>query len=516
MQFKVSKFLILIFVFIFLLGLVPVRTLAANDSSLLISKIKTGPGTDEYVEVFNPGAESLDTSQDNLRIEYLSAAHDGSTDPTRNIYVFQNEIIDPQSFFVIKHSAYDIADADENFNVNASSGSLAKTGGSIRIINDNGLVDIVGWGSAAQYETNTADSDEMYPLSRCFATEIGPMVDTDNNLEDLLQYESLSLRSVPLCPMLADPEPDPSEEDEGGMGAGSDDSNSCSGLIITEVFPNPSGSDGGKEFIELHNPTSTTISLEGCMLQTTANNNIYIFGNIDINPKQYKAFYDNLTGLTLENSAGGSVYLVNAGGTEDLYEIEYLPDMDDDTAWAINSSISRWFATYKPTPGEKNEIVEIKPCPKGQFRNLETNRCNKIAVEASLSPCPPGKFRNPASNRCKSLLSVSAQLKPCNAGQFRNPETNRCKSLSSNSSLVPCKADQERNPQTNRCRKKASGNTADGDNIQDVLSASQAENQISWLVAGFSFAGASVYAVWEWRNEMLEKLLALKNKLGLR
>jgi hypothetical protein len=35
-------------------------------------------------------------------------------------------------------------------------------------------------------------------------------------------------------------------------------------------------------------------------------------------------------------------------------------------------------------------------------------------------------------------------------------------------------------------------------------------------MAGFSFAGASAYAVWEWRNEMREKLLGLKSKLRIK
>ncbi len=226
------------------------------------------------------------------------------------------------------------------------------------------------------------------------------------------------------------------------------------------------------------------------------------------------AFYNDVTGLTLTNSSGGSVYLVDTDNSEQ--EVEYMPDLDDDVAWVIDLSSNDWSITYSPTPGEKNKIVEVKPCPKGQFRNLETNRCNKITVETGLKPCPPDKFRNPETNRCKNILDAGSQLKPCNPGQFRNPETNRCKSIDSGRSLVPCDPDQERNPETNRCRKKASSIDKSDNSVKDVLSVSQAQDQTSWAMAGFSFIGATAYAVWEWRSEMLDKLLTLKNKLGLK
>jgi hypothetical protein len=46
----------------------------------------------------------------------------------------------------------------------------------------------------------------------------------------------------------------------------------------------------------------------------------------------------------------------------------------------------------------------------------------------------------------------------------------------------------------------------------NALFAPKTIDQASYKV----YAGASAYAVWEWRNEMLEKLLALKNKLGIK
>lgn len=515
---KISKFLVLTFVLTFIVGLLPSQIFATEEPSILISEVQTGDVSSDNIEL--PASEFIELKNitddplilDELKVEYLFG--NGNFDRT---LATLDGIVEPQDYILLAHVSYL---TEQNVTVDFRFGSgttsiLGKTIGQIRLVSKNDvIIDWVAWG-------NSTTPSEWPRLPA-----ITPGYSVKRILPDDLLYGSgfsYTASTLPVTPQgggyLANSPSGPGDDSQGsdgGMGGGSGDDtpqNSCDGVTITEILPNPSGSDSGHEFIELYNPTASSISLAGCKMQTTANSKIYTFGAVTVKPKEYKAFYDDFTGLTLSNSSGGSVYLIDTDNSE--REFEYIQDMDDDTSWAIDLSGDTWSITYSPTPGKENKIVEIKPCPTGQFRNLETNRCNKIEVEASLGLCPAGKFRNPETNRCKSILSASSLLKPCSPGQFRNPETNRCKSASSSSSLVPCKPDQERNPETNRCR-KTTDPTSNNDQVKDVLSISNAKNQTSWAMAGFSFAGATAYAVWEWRSEMWEKLLGLKNKLGIK
>lgn len=521
MYLKIRKFFVLTFVFVLLVSLFPAHVIAAEDEiSPIISELQTGgcasfsevnPGTcevedpsEEFVELYNPLAIKLNVA--GWKIQYLTAS--GKTE--RDLVVL-NGSIHPQSHILIARDGYFTEIADIFF-----SSSLAKSGGHIRIIDNSGqVIDLVGWGTAEAAGDWPKISEIVPGYSIKKILPIDPLYGTG------IIYTPSSLPITPqgggYLPESSTDNPNDDQNSDGGMGGGSGDGtqNSCDGVLITEILPNPAGSDIGNEFIELYNPTSKNISLEGCQL--TASSKFYAFGDAELSAKQYKAFYNDITGLTLTNSSGDNVYLLDTDGSE-IQDVTYQPDLDDDVVWALHISQNTWTISYVQTPGKPNEIVKIKPCSKGQFRNMETNRCNNIAIEAGLGPCPAGKFRNPETNRCKNILDASSQLKPCSPSQFRNPETNRCKSLSaSRRSLVPCKSDQERNPETNRCRKVTGLSSANSSNgVKDVLSVSQAQGKTSWAMAGFSFAGASAYAVWEWRREMLEKLLALKSMLGIK
>lgn len=228
---------------------------------------------------------------------------------------------------------------------------------------------------------------------------------------------------------------------------------------ISEILPNPSGSDSdGGEFIELYNSASKTAVLLGCTLSTDKLEAYEFSENDRIAPKGY-------TSIAMTND------LLNSGGkvtfSANTYEeAVHYPELNDDEAYALIDG--SWHTTKKPTPGDANRLPSaldranalrerLGVCPAGQFRNLETHRCNSASAdESGLQPCAPNQFRNPATNRCKLKASAADELKPCDPGEFRNPATNRCKSAASDSGLKPCDAGQYRNPATNRCKLKDS------------------------------------------------------------
>ncbi|MCA9339026.1 hypothetical protein KC939_01650 [Candidatus Saccharibacteria bacterium] len=131
-----------------------------------------------------------------------------------------------------------------------------------------------------------------------------------------------------------------------------------------------------------------------------------------------------------------------------------------------------------------------------------------------LKPCRDDQYRNPETNRCKSIASASSTLKPCAADQYRNPETNRCKKISSStSSLKPCKPNQERNLGTNRCRKVVK-NTAVAGAVDEIpQDSASSKNLAPWLI-GLAGGGVVLYGVYEWRTEIMEATMRLRDAFG--
>ncbi|MBI5357913.1 lamin tail domain-containing protein [Candidatus Saccharibacteria bacterium] len=512
---KISGILALFTFSIFLLPLSQIKAESPSAASkLVISEIKLGDGSEltfpdgsksrEFVTLYNQSNEAISLS--GWKLEYVKSDFSSQncnavswpdTSVTRNLA----GSINPGEYVTIKRSLNDGVD------------------GSLRLIDSSSAVhDLVGWGVTSPcYETSrtvTPPDGSGKSLQRYLDCDIHIPVDTNINSQDFLM-SSLPQTFVDNCPLDDDPPdklPENPEENEGGLGSGPEINPSCEGVIINELLVNPSGSDGEKEFIEIFNPTNHSISLEGCKLQTSANSKIYQFSKIALPSGSYRSLYVPETGLTLANSSGGSVYLIDSDDTE-LQQINYPSNLEDDKSWSLIDG--NWIETFSVTPDSINQLLALKPCPDGQFRNNETNRCNNIFLDAAgLTTCKPGQERNVETNRCRNIASLANSLKACAPDQYRNPETNRCKNINSANSLAACKEGQERNPETNRCRNVASLSSSDVDNeVKDVISKTSS-SQVSWWLAAGSIVGAFIYGLWEWRNDVAIYLLGLRNKFS--
>jgi hypothetical protein len=343
-------------------------------------------------------------------------------------------------------------------------------------------------------------------------------IDTDDNAADFM------INSTPAPGLTSNtpaPQCAPDEETENAT--------SCQGIVISELLPNPAGTDTGHEYIELRNTTNAAINLSGCMLQTSANDETYVLTGITLQPGQYHAVSDSQSGLTLSNSSGGTVWLLDA--EQELQTVVYPSDMEDDTTWTYADGM--WTISYTATPAAVNILTTSKPCPDGQIRNSETNRCVTISSddEDSPTPCDPGQERNPETNRCRAISTASStnscpagQVRntetnrcrtvaaasttttACKAGQERNPETNRCRNVAAASTAKACPTGQERNPDTNRCRKiAAAGSGKDGSglaSVTDVAANQVQKNKPYWLIAAAVLLAAIGYSIYEWRQEI--------------
>lgn len=283
-------------------------------------------------------------------------------------------------------------------------------------------------------------------------------------------------------------------------------------IIITELLPNPYGTDAGNEFIELYNPGDTAIDLAFYRLEVgigTVKQYAFPEGS-SIGPKEYYVIYNGEMPFVLAN-AFGKVTLRSVDG-QMIDDTPQYSDAKDDASWSLIDDV--WQYTNRATPGgvnlsmliEDDGVVEgistLKPCAANQYRSLETGRCRLLSPATSvLAPCKDGQYRSEETNRCRSIASDAAALVPCDVGQERNPLTNRCRLIAS-SATVPaaCKPGQERNLETNRCRNIVK--MSDVNYPVEEIVASSGDSAGWWAIGGVG-ALAAGYGAWEWRSEIL-------------
>lgn len=285
-------------------------------------------------------------------------------------------------------------------------------------------------------------------------------------------------------------------------------------LHITELLPNASGGDGGREFIELYNPGNRVADLAHYKLQVGGSNvKLYDFPTgATIAPGQYKAFYNSEIPFTLVNTTG-QVVLMDNSEAEVSRTMPYETPKDDQ-AWALIDHT--WQYTNQPTSGESNKVMvareatkakqssQVKPCAANQYRHPETNRCRLLVTATSrLQPCAATQYRSPETNRCRNITIASSKLTPCKANQYRHSETNRCRNIVvASSTLKPCDEGQYRSEETNRCRKIATPAVLGSSTFAVEPIADTRTAFVGWWALGGVAALALGYGVWEWRREL--------------
>jgi hypothetical protein len=292
-------------------------------------------------------------------------------------------------------------------------------------------------------------------------------------------------------------------------------------LKITELLPNPIGSDEGNEFIEIFNPNNTQIDLSEYRLLVGVGDAEYGFPpDSVISPNQYSSFSNDDIKFILVNTTG-KVKIISTDN-QPIDESTVYSNPGDGMAWALINGV--WGYTNRPTPGVENLPSSIDPsndistsdnltpCAVNQYRNPETNRCRLLAASAStLTPCKDGQYRSEETNRCRSIVADVSQQMPCAEGQERNPATNRCRSISAvlgSSTLTPCKPGQERNPDTNRCRNVVAAIPAAG-YAPGQTNESSNNTILMWSLVSVG-AIAICYGIWEWRQEIVNVLKKIR------
>lgn len=546
-MYKHKLFLGLGIVFVFIQAVVFSQHVSAVSSGPVIYQLQTqGSGSTasvEYVSVKNSGLTDIDVT--NWCVVYSS-----SSDATQtNLKCLTPP--DANTKLVLASGGYFSIATNEFLAINSGyvpdgifTAGIAASSGHIKILDPSkNVVDKLGWGSAASPETTAKTAHSPGSILQRTGG------DTDNNSVDFTQTTLASIPSsglyeevvpVDLCPNT------PGSDITVPAGYIKDVDGNCyedvcdniaalqktipNGyyrdgidckvieLKISELLPNAGGSDTGKEFIEIYNPTIHTVDMSGYLLQLgPAYSKSYVLPSFALNPNSFASFSDLQTKITLPNTSASVRLLTPDNQLVD--ETASYQDPGDDQAWALFTDA--WRYTNKLTPESTNQesVViagmgsggsdELALCPEGKFRNPDTGRCKNIESDTGLKACAIDQVRNPDTNRCRSIFSSDTGLTPCKAGQVRNPDTNRCRNATAAAgALKACAANQERNPETNRCRKKSTAGALAGE-VKDIESEVRADHG-GWLLAGTAGIGLAGYGVAEWREE----IAMLGRKLG--
>lgn len=364
---------------------------------------------------------------------------------------------------------------------NQSSGSIVNSADTISLINETGqVIDTLSWSTAipsgkVMMRTKSLTDPRVYEtLDASLAWSAGALTQVPSSRADL--------REIPLVDQPDDPV-EPSDTSD------PDIPTEPTHPFITELLPDAEGSDTGKEFIELYNPTDTAIDLTKYKLRVGQNlEKTFTFSATSGVPAYgYSAFTNSQISFSLLNTAS-SIQLEYDGNLIGE-KISYVEPPEAES-WALIEG--KWEYTNTPTPNVSN-----------QASTLPSIEAEPLTENNTLKPCAANQYRSLETNRCRLLVTAtSTTASPCKEGQVRNPDTNRCRNKeSTTTSPVPCKAGQERSPETNRCRTITKmTNTNYG--VKGAITEATPTSWYLWLGIGGVVALIIGYAVWEWREEL--------------
>jgi len=407
-------------------------------------------GGNEWIELYNPT---------NNIINLANWAVEAGGSSFGNVITFSDEVIQPQSFFVV--GELNVMEADLNVDALKFQNGGSATDG-IRIIDLNSQVI-----DTLLYDEPNSNQlvDDLGNIGTSFAVDVSSgsslgrdsqSIDTDNGADDFFEFTipSPGIENVIVLPNEApvadagsnqdgvvneeiqfdasdsfDPNDDPlSYLWDFDDGVGSDqiapthifdepgnylvnlevsdgkllnaDSITVSiieapitpplggypiGIIISELLPNPSGSDSEGEFIELHNITDDMIDLFGWQLGDSSSS-IYCFEEKSIEPNEYLAVFREDSGVALNNSGGDMAILYHPDG-EMVNEVEYTDSADEGKSYSLLDS-GEW-AWTKPSPGASNSFSDSNNPPEAKIdAPAQAKVKQEITFDASDSTDP--------------------------------------------------------------------------------------------------------------------------------
>lgn len=341
---------------------------AITADHLVISQVQitggAGKTTNDFVEIYNPTSGDIDLNG----IRLVKRTKTGTTDTPIKSWA-NSKIIKARGFYLWANSAFtDIAitpDATTTASIADDNGVALRQGA-----NDTGtIIDSVAWGEAANAFTETA----VFATNPAANQSMERSEDTNNNAADFF------LQNVS-HPRNSQSAPSSSPAESGGV-ATTTPAVIQFGVEISEIFPNPAGTDSGSEWVELYNGGSGDFDLTGWYLdddgsEDSPGKNAYqLSSGTKLLGLSYLAITIPKGKFALNNSSDDAARLFDADKKPRLRQA-YGAQAKSGFAYAKTGE-NQWQWTQTPSPGKPNEfeaatsgantlrISEILPDPDG-------------------------------------------------------------------------------------------------------------------------------------------------------
>lgn len=394
---------------------------------LLIVEVQTAgasSSTEEFVEIFNPNPITIDITGWQLQYRSASAQADDTWPASSTKATVVCAPVEPGCAVTINpnKSFTFVRNLPTPTQGMVMSGGFAEAGGQIRFIKPTAgsspvVQDFIGYGSAADAETQAAAKPSSGQSLRRKLTADGIFIDTQNNFNDFAMGCTLptpeatdrdpTIFRVSCEEEITTPpssEPEPSNEEPAIEPPEDAPAIVYLPLIITELLPDPASpqQDARDEFIELFNPNNQSVNLNGYSLQTgNSTRGRFTIGDITIQPGAYLHLNASITNISLTNS-GSSVQLYNP----DDGLIDESPDYGaakEGQSWMKNETGWHWSTT--PSPGSANILTlpPPKPVPLAPVKKAAAPAVKKItapktpATKKTVSPAQTAPAFEPAS-----------------------------------------------------------------------------------------------------------------------
>jgi hypothetical protein len=409
-----------------------------SSTGLIIKELYLGSPTDaadEYVLLYNASNSPIDMA--GISVEYKAATGKSWYQKAR----MESGTLDPGS----EHVLATVRERDTDMG-----SGMAQTGGNLRIVSAQAVtVDAVAWGNGDSAEGTATIAPKSGQALRRVQDDTGIYLDNGNNLAD---FEVVDIDVVPL--------EDISDGDvvSQTVQENNDDSSNTkfANIEITELLPDPASpsSDADDEYIELFNPNTENIYLNGWKLTDAAGHSAKLDGLV-VGSNQYLAIYSAQSKLSLNNS-GDVISLINPSGSVVMSTPDYGAAKEGLT---FGVSADGWGWLSEPTPDRANAA---------------------LATEEALSA---------ASTKAKSKKATSSANKK------------------------KAKAAKTKKSKTPKLAKTANAQSVDG---STGITDEQAESvPWTWLVAGLGVLGVG-YGVYEYRPEIISFIAKLRAKFSAR
>jgi PKD repeat protein len=336
----------------------PTVSQAAN-TDLVISEIMYDlEGSDsggEWIEVYNSGPETIEvltgTGASTWRFfdgsnHVLNLANGTSTTATNEYFIIAS---DAQNFLA-SHSGFTATVFDTVMSLNNSSSTIALSfdGGQTQgVIADYNAI----WGASGNNKTlekiNLNQDSNQNNWQESFV--LGGTPGLAKSQDAVLPPEDGSGDDDPL--VSDDPQPPANEPVSSSSRA---PSNNWSQIKISEILPNPVGSDDA-EWIEIYNQGSGVVDLSNFKLQDNSAGQYTIGQGLLLAGQAYLVLYKNQTKISLNNTGGDSVKIYSPDNNI-LDSVAYNSSAPEAKSFALINGSFAW--TPGSTPGQANILPD--------------------------------------------------------------------------------------------------------------------------------------------------------------